>query len=143
MADLTKHAKSVVEAFNNQDWEGTRKLLGDATYTELGTQRSLDNVDAILEAFQGWKAAMPDVQGTVTSAIESGQQVALEVTWEGTHTGELMTPQGTIPPSGKRQKTPAAFISTSTSPAPGGSSTAASTESGVLCSQRIAACMSN
>ena len=53
---------------------------------------------------------MPDVKGTVTSAIESGQQVALEVTWEGTHTGELMTPQGTIPPSGKRQKTPAAFI---------------------------------
>ena len=28
MADLTKHAKSVVEAFNNQDWDGTRKLLG-------------------------------------------------------------------------------------------------------------------
>ena len=28
MADLTAHAKSVVEAFNNQDWDGTRKLLG-------------------------------------------------------------------------------------------------------------------
>jgi predicted ester cyclase len=110
MADLTEHAKSVVEAFNNQDWDGARKLIGDSTYNELGTQRSLDNVDAILEAFQGWKASMPDVKGTVTSAIESGQQVVLEVTWEGTHTGELTTPQGTIPPSGKRQKTPAAFI---------------------------------
>ena len=110
MADLTDHAKSVVEAFNNQDWDGTRKLFGDSTYNELGTQRSLDNIDAILEAFQGWKVAMPDVTGTVTSAIESGQQVVLEITWEGTHTGELTTPQGPIPPSGKRQKTPAAFI---------------------------------
>ena len=48
--------------------------------------------------------------GTVTSAIESGHQVVLEIDWEGTHTGELRTPQGPIPPSGKRQKTSAAFI---------------------------------
>jgi ketosteroid isomerase-like protein len=34
----------------------------------------------------------------------------LEVTWEGTQTGEMVTEQGTIPPSGKRQTTPAAFI---------------------------------
>ena len=46
----------------------------------------------------------------MTNAIESGQQVVLEVTWEGTHTGELATPQGTIPPSGKRQKTPGALV---------------------------------
>ena len=110
MADLTDHAKSVVDAFNNQDWDKTRELFGDSTYNELGTQRSIDNIDAIIEAFQVWKAAMPDVTGTVTSAIESGEQVVLEIDWEGTHTGELMTPQGPIPASGKRQKTSAAFI---------------------------------
>jgi steroid delta-isomerase-like uncharacterized protein len=65
---------------------------------------------AIIGALQGWKAAMPDVKGTVTSAAESGQRVVLEVTWEGTQTGEMVTEQGTIPPSGKRQKTPSAFI---------------------------------
>ena len=53
---------------------------------------------------------MPDVKGTVTSAVESGQEVVLEVTWEGTQTGEMVTEQGTIPPSGKRQRTPAAFV---------------------------------
>ena len=110
MADLTAHAKNIVEAFNNDDWETTRELLGDSTYNELGTQRSLAGADAIIEAMQGWKAAMPDVKGTVTSACESGQEVVLEVTWEGTQTGEMVTEQGTIPPSGKRQKTPSAFI---------------------------------
>ena len=109
MADLTAHAKSIVEAFNNDDWDTTRELLGDSTYNELGTQRSLASADAI-EAMQGWKAAMPDVKGTVTSACESGQEVVLELTWDGTQTGEMVTEQGTIPPSGKRQKTPAAFI---------------------------------
>jgi predicted ester cyclase len=84
--------KSVVEAFNDDDWDAARKLLGDSTYNELGTQRSLDGADAIVEALQGWKTAMPDV------------------TWEGTQTGEMVTEQGTIPPSGKRQKTPSAFI---------------------------------
>jgi len=53
---------------------------------------------------------MPDVKGTVTRALEDGQRVVLEMTWEGTQTGELVTAQGTIPPSGKRHKTPAAFI---------------------------------
>ena len=34
------------------------------------------------------------------------------MTWKGTHTGPLATPQGTLPASGKRQKTPAAFFFT-------------------------------
>src|ERR1700730_3329177 len=110
MAELTSHAKSVVEAFNNDDWTAARKLFDDSTYNELGTQRSLAGADAILEALQGWKAAMPDVKGTVTTAVEGGQQVVLEVTWEGTQTGEMVTEQGTITPSGKRHKTPGAFF---------------------------------
>jgi steroid delta-isomerase-like uncharacterized protein len=110
MAELTAQAKSVVEAFNSDDWDGAKGLFGDSTYNELGTQRSLAGADAIIEALQGWKSAMPDVKGTVTSSAESGQRVVLEVTWEGTQTGEMVTEQGTIPPSGKRQKTPSAFI---------------------------------
>jgi steroid delta-isomerase-like uncharacterized protein len=110
MAELTAQAKSVVEAFNNDDWDAVRGLIGDSTYNELGTQRSVAGPDAILETWQGWKTTMPDVKGTVTSATESGQRVVLEVTWEGTQTGEMVTEEGTIPPSGKRQKTPAAFI---------------------------------
>ena len=110
MAGLTAHAKSVVEAFNSDDWDAARGLLGNSTYNELGTQRSLAGADAIIAALQGWKAAMPDVTGTVTSAVESGQQVVLEVTWEGTQTGEMVTDQGTIPPSGRRQRTPSAFV---------------------------------
>jgi predicted ester cyclase len=34
------------------------------------------------------------------------------VTWKGTHTGPLVTAEGTIPASGKRQETPAAIVYT-------------------------------
>ena len=100
MADLTSQAKGAVEAFNNADWDGVRKYFEDSTYNEFGTQRSLSGVDAILEAMKGWKAAMPDVRGTVTGAVEGSQRVLLEVMWEGTQTGEMVTEQGTIPASG-------------------------------------------
>ena len=64
MAESTAHAESVIEAFNNGDWNGLTGLLGDATYNELGTQRSIAGAAATIEAMQGWKAAMPDVTGT-------------------------------------------------------------------------------
>jgi len=110
MGELTKRATDMIEAFNNADWDAARRLLGDSTYNELGTGRSLTSADAIIEALQGWKATMPDATGTVTSATESDQRVVLEVVWEGTQTGEMVTEQGTIPASGKRQRTPGAFI---------------------------------
>ena len=53
---------------------------------------------------------MPDVKGTITGAAEVGNQILLEVTWHGTHTGPLATPEGELPPSNKSQTTPSAWI---------------------------------
>jgi len=108
--DLIATARGIVEAFNKSDWERTRALVGNGVYHEVGTQRRLQGGDEVLPALQGWKQAMPDVTGTVTNAFASGNQVVLEVTWSGTHTGPLQTPTGPIPASGKRQSTPSAWI---------------------------------
>ena len=110
MAELTEQAKTIVNAFNDADWEAMRSLIGDSTYNELGTGRSLSGPDEIIEALQGWKAAMPDANGTVTSATESDERVVLEIMWEGTQTGDMVTDQGTIPASGRHQSTPGAFV---------------------------------
>ena len=109
MSDHKSHASSVVETFNNDDWDGASRFFGASTYNELGTQRSLKGTD-IVDALKGWKTAMPDVKGTITGAEEVGNQVILEVKWHGTHTGPLATPQGEIPPSGKSHTTPSAWI---------------------------------
>ena len=110
---MIKIARGQIDAFNSSDWEGMRAgLASDSRYDELGTQRKIDGPEKIVELFKGWKQAFPDVIGTVTSAVASGDKAALEVTWKGTHTGPLVTAEGTIPASGKRQETPAACVFT-------------------------------
>jgi steroid delta-isomerase-like uncharacterized protein len=111
--EIVKLARKQVEAFNSGDWEQMRAMLAsDSRYDELGTERKIEGPDKIVELFKGWKSAFPDAVGTVTSAVASGNKAALEVTWKGTHTGALETAAGTIPASGKRQETPAAFFLT-------------------------------
>ena len=53
---------------------------------------------------------MTDSTGNVTNAFASENLVALQITWQGTHNGPFTGPAGTLPPSGRRQTTPAAMI---------------------------------
>ncbi len=111
--DLIRVARESIDAFNASDWERNKAILADDyLYDEVGTQRRIQGADKAIEALQGWKQAMPDAKGTVTNALVSGNTVTLEITWEGTQTGPLAGPGGTIPASGKRQVTRAAFIAT-------------------------------
>ncbi len=110
---MVKIAREQVDAFNSGDWERLRAgLASDSRYDEFGTARKTDGPEKIVELFKGWKQAFPDAVGTVTSSVASGDKAALEVTWNGTHTGPLATAEGTIPASGKSQKTPAAMFFT-------------------------------
>jgi steroid delta-isomerase-like uncharacterized protein len=109
--ELVEIARRQIDAFNSADWEQMRGLLtSDARYHEFGTERAIDGPEQIIEAFKGWKTAFPDAAGTVTSSVAGGDTAVLEVTWKGTHTGQLTTAAGTIPASGKSQETPAAVV---------------------------------
>ena len=109
--DLIKVAHGLVDAFNRSDWEGCKAALAaDALYDEVGTSRRLQGVGQIIQSLQGWKGAMPDVTGTVTNAFATGNTAVLEVTWQGTHTGPLPGPTGTLPATGKRQTTRSGWL---------------------------------
>jgi steroid delta-isomerase-like uncharacterized protein len=101
--DLTQAAAAFIDAFNRADWEAFRGFTApDTVYTETGTGRRVEGADAYVELCQGWKAAFPDVAGTIRTAIASGDVVAQEIVWEGTHTGPLQTPDGVIEATGNR-----------------------------------------
>ena len=111
MADRERLARDIVESFNANNWDKMEsQLTTDSVYHELGTQRTMRGWDEQLPAWKGWKEAMPDVKGIVTSSMAFGDTAVIEVRWEGTHTGPLQTPSGPIPASGKRQITPSAWI---------------------------------
>ena len=108
--DLTQASSDLIDAFNDADWERFRGVLSpDTVYTETGTGRRVEGADAYVTLCQGWKVALPDVRGTIRGAIAAENQVAQEILWEGTHTGPMETPGGTLPPSGAQVSVEASF----------------------------------
>src|SRR5438045_4318130 len=104
-------AKEGIEAFNAGDWERFKApLSSDAVYEELATQRKVQGPDQIVEASKGWKEAFPDTKGTITKVTEGTDSVVLEITWQGTQTGDLVSPMGTIHASHKRVKLEAIHV---------------------------------
>ena len=101
--DTIRVAEDFIAAFNAGDWSRFRaRLAPDIAYEETGTGRSTAGADAYIALCQGWKDAFPDASGTIRRAVTSEGIVVQEVTWEGTHTGAIPTPGGTLPASGKR-----------------------------------------
>ena len=100
-------ARESIESYNAGDFDRLRSLLADDFYEEeVGTQRRIDGADARVAAAQAWKQAFPDEQGTITAAYPNGNTVAIELTWEGTQSGPMATPDGQVlPPSNKRENT--------------------------------------
>ena len=111
MTDKVQLAKQNVEAFGKGDWAGFKAPLSeDSIYAELATQRRVQGPDAIVELSKGWRQAFPDAKGTITKAVESGDTVVLEITWEGTQSGPLQTPEGELPPSNRQVTVKAAEV---------------------------------
>jgi steroid delta-isomerase-like uncharacterized protein len=97
-------ARESVECFNSGDFDRFRSLLADDSYEEEhATQRRLDGADAQIEAARGWKEAFPDGRGTIEGTYLDGDTVTLELTWEGTQSGPMRSPDGQeLPPSNRR-----------------------------------------
>jgi predicted ester cyclase len=92
-----------IEAFNAAEWDALREICSpDLIYTETGTALRLEGMDACDGAWRAWRTAMPDLRGTVLRTLEEGDTAALEIAWSGTQTGPLATPDGEIPPTGRR-----------------------------------------
>jgi len=104
-------AREAVEAFSTGDWERMRTTLApDAVWEQVCTEDRLEGPDAIVELNRAWKQAFSDARGTVTNAFCADDTAVLEVTYQGTHDGDLQTPRGAIPPSGRQASVRAALV---------------------------------
>jgi steroid delta-isomerase-like uncharacterized protein len=101
MASVEELARAGMDQYNRGDIDGMRERMApDFVYEETGTGRRTgpDETAALLRA---WRAAFPDVTGTIERLVADRDTVALEVTWRGTHTGALTTPTGELAPTGR------------------------------------------
>jgi steroid delta-isomerase-like uncharacterized protein len=101
--DKSRVAEGVVEAYNNGDWERFRAShAADVVYEEIGTGQRTEGMDEYMQLLEGWKQAIPDGAATIRRTVESGDTVVMELVWKGTQSGDLQTPGGTVPASGRQ-----------------------------------------
>lgn len=100
-----------IEAFNEGDYKKFGDTLAkEGRYEEHATQRVTKTRDDEVNQSRGWRQAFPDARGTIRNIFGSGDHAVAEITWEGTHRGNLDGPTGSIPPSGKRVSVPASMV---------------------------------
>lgn len=111
MTEQEATARRAIELFNNGDWEGMSALTtAGYVYEEIGSGRRTTGMDEFVAVAKAWKQGLPNAKGTITNAVGSGDQVVLEIVWEGDHTGSLPTPMGDIPATGRHTNTKAVEV---------------------------------
>ncbi len=100
---LIQAAKAPFTAYNNKDWKAARaSFTSDFVYDEVPTGRKAKGADDVIALWKGWGTAFPDSKCTYHREYVSGNTVVLELTWKGTHTGPMQTPDGPIPATNKK-----------------------------------------
>lgn len=108
---LVDIAKAPNIAYGKKDWDAVRaSVTPGVLYDEIATHRKMKGVDQFVAVLQGWAKAFPDSKATFQNAITSGTTVVLEVTWRGTHSGPLQTPEGSVAATGKTIELPACMV---------------------------------
>jgi steroid delta-isomerase-like uncharacterized protein len=99
----TDVGKAWVDAFNKKDVKALMALYDDnCVNAQPHLPAPIKGKAATEEDLGGFFKAFPDAQMKATSIVASGDTVAMEWSFTGTHTGPLTGPMGTIPPTQKR-----------------------------------------
>jgi steroid delta-isomerase-like uncharacterized protein len=102
-SNLMGIAAALVDTFNAGDANGFKACVtSDVVYDEVGTQRSSRGAGGWVRMWEQWRKALPDLQGKIVNAVVSGNTVIQELAWEGTHSGTLLLPAGSYPPTDRR-----------------------------------------
>ena len=102
MPEVKETTDRFVSAFNAHDEMALKALhADDIKFNAPGGFQASNSKDATAYATT-WLKAFPDGKMKVRTQILSGPWVVQEILMEGTHTGPLETPTGTIAPTYKK-----------------------------------------
>ena len=102
MAENASLATSIYEAWNRRDFDTLANLTAsDGELVVVGSGNTYRGPEGALQYSRMWADAFPDGSITIDRVIDAGESVVVEFTGRGTHTGDLVTPMGTFPATGK------------------------------------------
>jgi len=97
MADARQVGVDFVAAFNAHDEARIRELNGENTILEAPGDVRVEGREPATQYAMAWLRAFPDATISVTNELASGDWVAQEFIFEGTHDDTLSGPGGDIP----------------------------------------------
>jgi steroid delta-isomerase-like uncharacterized protein len=92
----------MMTAMNTQDIDQYRATLQEYVEFVLPGGRSLHGREAVMQHIQSQWRAFPDGHVAARNQIATQDEAATEIVLTGTHTGPLTTPDGEVPPTGRR-----------------------------------------
>ncbi len=99
MSDAIDVVRRLEEAWASWDGDTVRELLSPDLVQHTEHTGGGHPIDALIQANEGVRMAMPDVQRTIEDIFEEGDKVALRIRMQGTNTGGF--PWFGIPANGK------------------------------------------
>jgi predicted ester cyclase len=102
MTETKDTAARFVAAFNAHDDKALNTLHAEHIKFEAPGGFKATNAHEATAYAMGWLKAFPNGKMTVHSEIVSGPWIAQEIVMEGTHTGPLEGPTGTVQPTYKK-----------------------------------------
>jgi len=98
VGEARQTAEKFYELFEAGDMDGAEALFSPdcVTVTPMGTLNNEEH-----KAFgQAFMDGLPDARMQIDRIVESGNEAYVSGRFQGTHKGDLQSPQGTIPASG-------------------------------------------
>ena len=98
-ADITR---SFYDAFNARDFDrGAGLVAQEGEIVLAGSGDTFHGPDGAKQFFKLWADGFPDARAIVDRVISSGEQVVVQFTGQGTHTGTFAAPTGALAPTGR------------------------------------------
>ena len=100
--DVKQLAQDSVDMFNDRSYRQKAKEGMDSNVVVIDgpTGQELHGPDGYVQYADGFVTAMPDLKGTAIEHKVSGNKVTTRIRGQGTFTGTMVTPQGSMPGNG-------------------------------------------
>ena len=92
-----------MDALNGRNRVRTQRVWReDAIWRNCASGRTWNGPEEITTQLWSWLDACPDLRIEMTDSFSSGSRGLVEVAWRGTHSRAMVTPGGTVAPTGRR-----------------------------------------
>ena len=97
MSDNVTIAKQSYQSWNDRDFDAFSEVLANGVLIIAGSGERFEGREGARRFADMWANGFPDGKTHIDNVIDGGDQLVIEYTGRGTHTGPLATPMGDIP----------------------------------------------